>query len=73
MLAYAVIINRPTVDLKSLLTIWRSEELSTKKSENQSDFKILYIMQQIAIFCNDMKQGGLAHNDLTTQSFFIDI
>jgi len=30
-------------------------------------------MQQIAIFCNDMKQGGLAHNDLTTQSFFIDI
>ena len=73
MLAYAVIVQRPLVNLKTLYSIWDSETYSTRLSEKYSLMKDLHIIFQLALLYIELRVNDIHHGLLLSSSVYIDL
>ena len=73
-IGYAVEVDRPVLDLNSLIEIWKSPSLQEKKSEAPSNEKVLYLINQIHDLVTSIRHKGIiSHGNLRPSSFFIDL
>ena len=70
----AVEVNRPALNLESLLYyIWQHHD-QFNNIESQSDLKVLYIVFQIAtLVVNMIVRNKLVHGGLCMRSFYVDL
>jgi hypothetical protein len=72
-LAYAVIVERPFLNLKTLYKIQDSESFSNRLQEKRSLIKDLFVVYQVALLYLDLKEKDIHHGLLLPTSVYIDL
>ncbi len=70
---YAVVVQRPLLNIKTLQSIQDSETYSTRLQEKYSLIKDMYIIYQLALLYNELREKEIHHGLLISTSVYIDL